>query len=648
MLALVCAVAFWWPARAVARGYFPAPLDDVYIHFDFARSLAHGQPFEWMPGNGYSSGETAPLYAFVLAIGWWLGFHGRALGLFAALIAVVSVGSFVRSVQRLAAPRSRVLAALLAVLVLSVGVLDWTLFSGMEMALFAAVLGLALEALARTRAPTGARGGLTREAAQWRLGLWGVPLVLLRPEAGVLVALFAVSAARGAGARSGSVALVRAALPGALATALVLGLNRAFTGETQSAGALLKLVSSNPYLSADGRARVFVENLVVFALKGLRAELGALPLVWLVLPVLGFAGLGSRSRRPIAAVSLLGALAWVLVVSVNGNAPHHNFRYYAPAFLLLLVAAALGAATLEGRREVVASVLTAAAIAALGSRVPFQSRFFTRATENIRDQQIELALRLGARVGPGERVLVGDAGAIPYVSERPAIDAMGLGGYRGLPFARAAASGEASIVELIEHLPIEERPTYLALYPNWFATLTARFGTELERVTLTDNVICAGPVKVLYRADWSALEVPGPRDASLVDELDVADILSERPHAYLSPAPDGGWAALDVLDDEHGHKRFDGGRIIPLGQQESFVVASGVASRPVEIVVRVDAAARALRLRAPSGVVDLELDEAVHGTWRHAHGNVTVQSGDVLVLEATAPYVDYHVWLRAR
>ena len=34
-------------------GEWSAPLDDVFIHFDYARATAHGHPFEWVAGNGY-------------------------------------------------------------------------------------------------------------------------------------------------------------------------------------------------------------------------------------------------------------------------------------------------------------------------------------------------------------------------------------------------------------------------------------------------------------------------------------------------------------------------------------------------------------------------------------------------------------------
>ena len=84
-----------------------------------------------------------------------------------------------------------------------------------------------------------------------------------------------------------------------------------------------------------------------------------------------------------------------------------------------------------------------------------------------------------------------------------------------MPFARAAVNGEASTVELIERLEPAERPRYLALYPNWFGAITSRFGVELDRVTLTDNLICAGPTKVIYRADWARSTRP-PACASVV------------------------------------------------------------------------------------------------------------------------------------
>ena len=62
-----------------ASGPWSAPLDDVFIHFDFARALARGYPFEWSEGNGYSSGGTSLLYPMVLAVSYWLGWRDLSL-----------------------------------------------------------------------------------------------------------------------------------------------------------------------------------------------------------------------------------------------------------------------------------------------------------------------------------------------------------------------------------------------------------------------------------------------------------------------------------------------------------------------------------------------------------------------------------------
>jgi hypothetical protein len=655
VLTALVAALFWVPSGSAARGYFPAPLDDVYIHFDFARSLARGAPFEWIPGNGYSSGETSPLYAVVLAIGWLIGFRGRLLGVWAAIVAVLAVASFVRSLQIVVRPCPRVVSAGIALLALSVGIIDWSLFSGMEVATFAAALGQALLALSRTRARIDERGGLTREAAQWRLGAWGGVLCLLRPESGVLVAVFAVVAARGALRRSGLAALVRSALPGVVATALVLGANRLATGDAQSAGAQLKLLSSNPYLSDVDRARAYVENLVTFALKGVRAELASVPVLGVLVPVLALASLVSRERRAVASACLAGALAWSLLVSFNNNAPHHNFRYYTPAGLLLLAAAASGTAAIAqklGRRNgpLVAGTLIVSAVVGSAARIPAQMKHFRRAVGNIRDQQIEVAIKLQehATSGAFSSVLVGDAGVIPYVLDRPAIDALGLGGYHRMPFARAAVNGEAATLELLEHLPSAERPELLALYPNWFGVITSRFGVELERVTIADNVICAGATKIIYRADWSTLDVPRARDPEIIDELDVSDVISEAAHAYRSPAPNGGWTTLDVLADASGARRFDGGRIIPAGGTESFVIRSSSDAPRVRFVMRLDGRpVGTIRVRTPRGEAELVAKDVAPGAWREASALIDAPSvGDTIVIEAVGGELrDYHVWI---
>jgi len=649
-LALAVGCLFWVPAFPAAHGWFPTPLDDVYIHFDFARSFARGAPFEWIPGNGYSSGETSPLYAVLLALGYVVGFRGKLLGIWAALLAIVGTASFVRSVRELARPAPPTVAWAAAALTLSFALVDWTLFSGMEVAAFAGALGPTLLALERTRAPMTRRGGLTLEAAQWRLGLWGAVLVALRPEAAVLVIVFGITAARGVMRRSAIAALVRAGLPAMVVVGLVLVANLVATGSMQSAGAQLKLLSSNPYLTHTDRARVYAENLIVFGLKGVRAELGAVPWLGAVLPFLAAVALVARSRRAVASACTVGALVWILTVSWNQASPFHNFRYYAPALLLLLAQAALGAAAIggstPGRRygPTIAGALVVLAIAANAARFPAQTSHFRRAAANIRDQQIVAASRLAALDGDA-RVLVNDAGAIPYVSERPAIDGLGLGGYRRLPFALAAVHGEAATLELIERLEPSERPTHLAVYPHWLGAISSRFGKEIDRVTIEDNVICAGPTKVIYRADWSVLgHAPSVHD-DIIDEIDIADVLSEREHAYRAPFPDA-HAVFDVRLDEHGNPRFDGGRTIPEDDSESFYVLNAGGGR-ARIVVRVDAGSGPIVMRTRKTEVELELGPILEGRWREATGAIEALGVGqrIELIAGKGGYRNFHVWI---
>lgn len=153
LLVLGAAAAFYGPAlpRSLAHGVWPAPLDDVYIHFGFARSAALGHPFEWIPGNGYSSGGTSLTYPLSLAPGYWLGLRGARMGVFAAALACAALIDLCRSARELAlahgAPRFVAWAA--CPLLLAVPLLDWSFFSGMEAALVAALIGRSLVAVRR-------------------------------------------------------------------------------------------------------------------------------------------------------------------------------------------------------------------------------------------------------------------------------------------------------------------------------------------------------------------------------------------------------------------------------------------------------------------------------------------------------------------
>jgi hypothetical protein len=649
LLVAAAGAAFWIPGLRRAGGHFPVPLDDVYIHFGFARSAALGHPFAWLPENGYSSGGTSLTYPLALAPGWLVGFRGERLAIFAALVAVASVVDLARSLRALA---PRWIAWAFPALVLAVPLLDWSLFSGMETAFLGAVGGRALVAAdaARTAPPT------TRARAQLRAGAWAALLAATRPEATPLALLLALGVVHAAGSLRTVPSLVRAFAPVLLFVTGQALANRALTGEWSAAGAVRKLGTANPYSTSMEVAVDALKNLAALRSQAFEAPLGGARGWWAV-PLLGVAAVLDGRRRRLALPLLGGAAASVLLVSLNTTARFQNFRYAAPALLMLLSAAAVGAGSLARRGRpgrLAAAILIAIAIAAPARAFPLQVRHFARSSANIAGQQVLVAALLAASTPRPRRVLVGDAGAIPYLSGLPALDGLGLGGYHDLPFARASVHGVPAVVELIERLPVAERPDVLAVYPSWWEGLADVFGRRTGSVRIEDNVICGAAEKVIYAADWSALAPPDEARAGSVDACDVADLVDERAHAYEAPVPHGGWVVGSVLALADGTPRFDAGRIVPEGRSESFAVHAGVpATESAVLVVRTDGGGEGTvrvtveRSGTVVSAIETVLPERDAGHWHEIRISVgTVRGGDrVRIYAVRGAFRDFHAWL---
>ncbi len=651
-LVVVAAAAFLVPARARLSGaLWPAPLDDVYIHFAFARSAALGHPFEWMPGNGYSSGGTSLTYPIVLAVGWVAGFRGASLGAFAALVAVVSLVDLARSLRGVidrVARAPRFVAWLAPPLLLAVPLLDWSLFSGMETALFAAVLGRALGASARALdAPPHAR-----PVAQVRAGAWLAVVVATRPESAALAIPLAVAVVHGARSLGTIASLCRAAGPTFALLAAQAAVNLALTGEASAAGAVRKLVFSNPYASPLEMAGEILRNFAVLRAQAFDVALGG-GLLALALPALAVAAVVDARTRRLGAALGVGAALCLALVCANSTARFQNLRYAAPSLAMLIAAATLGVGAVARRGRggaVLAASLAAVAIVAPASGFARQIQHFSRASANVAEQQArvaEIVRDRGAR-----RVLVNDAGAIPYLSGVPAIDGLGLGGYRGLPFARASVHGVPAVVELLERLPRDERPDVLALYPGWWGGLADVFGHPIASVRIADNVICGADEKVVYEADWSPLDAPLAVRPGSVDEIDLADLVSERDHAYELPRR-GGWVVGRSLRLGGGAPRFDAGRIVPEGAREAFVVARSAPRGEATLVLRTDAGPPgALRVGVERGgvavhSVDVEVPLRPDGAWFEISVPIgEVAGGDRVSLEArSGAWRGFHAWI---
>jgi hypothetical protein len=643
-------------------GEWSAPLDDVFIHFDFARSTARGYPFQWSEGNGFSSGNTSITYPFALAFGYWIGFRKQLLMAWAVLIACLSVLAFFGAAARIVAPAGPWAKYLVPPAILSVGALDWSLMSGMENAFHLGIWAASAYSLERLVAARD-DGRFLRPSII--LGAANALLVLTRPESAVTVAALSIAAAvfhRKLGVLRASRTLVIGGLPAVTALGLQSVANRVFTGEWAQAGAITKVALYHPYFTSEDKWNdwTFHFKYVIFRMTEHHFS-DAIPYGYIV-PAMALVPFAVKGLRWRAALLWIQVLGWFALVALNGQVRWQNERYAMSGVAWLLLLAAMGiAALLKGFGETLpARIGWGARLAVVGLAVSLywhhqrpnfrdQVWFFARASRNIRDQHI-LAGRFLRELKP-KRVLVGDAGAIVYASDLPALDIIGLGGYKDYPFARATKYGLGGAIELIERMPDADRPDVLAIYPSWWGDLPL-FGSYLTESPVFGNVICGGASKVIYKADWSPLDRTGlPRTIAegekVVGAVDVGDLMSEREARYVHPRPAGGYLTWRVLASPTDERRdlFDAGRIIAGGKSEEMDIAfpqqggrlllRTVTSRATSVRVLVDG--------HPLGDVTI----AEHPTWQEPSLELPtgLPARGRLRLESTGgEWTNFHVW----
>ncbi|MCS6900619.1 MAG: hypothetical protein RMJ98_13430 [Myxococcales bacterium] len=671
LMTLASARVFYGYMLQQTGGEWSAPLDDVFIHFNYARATARGYPFQWTEGNGYSSGGTSLLYPLVLALGYWAGFRGPELMVWAAVVACVSVLGFLWAGTLLFHRLPPGASVLLPPAIFSVGALCWSLWSGMEVAFFLGIWAIALVAWFTTvedeAPPLGRR-------SSW-LGLVGVLVVLARPEGATSVAVLGCSAALLVGLRrglwEGLKILILAGFPAAGALMVQALVNWWLTGESSANGALVKLALYNPYMTPEEKWADYQFNLryifdrLSYHHFGEERPWGLIPLV------LGLGALlDQRTRRP-AALLLASAATWWLVVATNGQVRWQNERYTMPLVAWLLAAAALGLGALvlpskggwagwarAGLGALLASFLVLQFWKAERIQYRDQIWFFGRASRNIRDQHTT-AGRLIRKLTPApKRLMVGDAGALIYASDLPGFDLIGLGGYRDLPLARAGVHGLPATLELLERIPSDERPDYMAIYPTWWPPLPHWFGRQVFSVPVRGNVICGGAEKVIYRTDWRLLGT-GQRPRSqrpgeeLLDELDVADLVSEKQHEYRFPRPQGGWTDMRVLPDPEAHERdlWDAGRRIPNGRAETFRLRGLRPSRPLRLAFRT-VVERPSRIEITAGTRIRQIELSPAPGWTEVSLEIDPEEVkedlSVSLTPKEGEWVNYHIWALGR
>ena len=183
------------------------------------------------------------------------------------------------------------------------------------------------------------------------------------------------------------------------------------------------------------------------------------PWGWMV-PIVALLPLFAHRTRAHAVLLWSTLLSWLAVVALNGQARWQNERYTMPAVAWLLVLFAMGlglvlspsfpqrvAARLKFREPFGMLARVALTATALGvywaHQMPqMKDHLVFRARQSEHPGAAFSMAGAMVRESGARRVLVGDAGAITFISGPPwASILIGLGGFHYLPFARAGLYG---------------------------------------------------------------------------------------------------------------------------------------------------------------------------------------------------------------
>jgi arabinofuranosyltransferase len=399
------AVLAWRASR-----YWPFIADDALISLRYARRLVAGHGLTWTDGErveGYSNLLWVAACAGLHALGLDLITAARALGLaaHAAVICAIVRIAVVRSIAGALALLAIVLAFALA------GPIDAWAIGGLEQPLLVALLAWAV-ALGLP-----ALDDVPRPSAMIGPGLLLGAVCLTRPD-GILLGgglcLGIVLAGRSRAALAAAVAL---AAPQIAALVAQLAFRRLYYGDWVPNTAHAKLAFTLPRLALG----------LDYVITGCRALLGIF--VPAVVAVLAAVCAGPARRRRVIAIATPLVL-WLGYVAVIGGDFFPAWRHLVPAIALAALLIVEGFTWLAelGTAPLVAGVVIMAGCVVDVAIMQARDRECARARHEVWEWRgTALASLLNQAFGSRQPLIAVDAaGSVPYFSELPALDMLGL------------------------------------------------------------------------------------------------------------------------------------------------------------------------------------------------------------------------------
>jgi hypothetical protein len=492
------AVAGYLATELFLLGRLGFPLDDSWIHLQFAKHLAAGHGLSYGAGERVT-GSTAPLWTALLTPLFYLPGN---LVVWVKLLGVVCYLGSVALTYRLA--RELGLPGPLATLAASWTLLSywlvWSALSGMEVPFFIllSLAGMVLQ-LRERRDP---------EALPLALPVFAIA-ALVRPEGCLLLLLSLLDrwwsggeAGRGRRFLLGAACAAVCALPVWLAYTWIGGSPLPTTFGAKA-----------------GSARGLPDLQYLYMVVGILFR----PLPWATLLAVGGivrlveTSIRQRVRSVLPALWLLGLpLAYAVLAPQGKHLLLGNFgRYFFPLLPMVAILGALALGGLwprlaerRGLRAVVVALLLAPTLATL---VQGASRY-AQNVANVEDSDVRMAHWLRDRL-PSQAVLaVQDIGALGFFLPNRLVDVSGIVSPGAQRAVRAAITpddpyGAAGMRRFLE----QERPDYLVAFPAWYPALVADAGlVPVHRIHVDGNVTMAGDELILYATPWTRYPLGEP------------------------------------------------------------------------------------------------------------------------------------------
>jgi hypothetical protein len=503
------------------------PLDDSWIHLQFARNLAEGHGLSYNPGE-LVTGSTAPLWTALLALLFYVPgsviVGSKVLGVAFYLAGIDATRRLARELGLGAG-----LAALAAGLTLATSWLVWSALSGMEIPLFIflSLWGMILHLRERDAPGAGGRGhrpplsfavfavaALARPEGLLLLVLAFVDRLLVfertpeTPEAGGLAwrrpALkpLLAGAALAFCALVGPILFYRWAGGSFLPTTFAAkgGELRRFLPDVGYVYTVLGIFfRPQPYMTLLAGAGV----LALLERLGTRRDRGLLPALWLLALPLAYSTISPEGRGLIAG----------------------NFgRYYFPMFPVLVLlgvlgleraAAALGPRIRAGRgghwRLPIGALLLALLAWPTVSNLVQGAGRYAQNVANVQDSDVKMARWLADRLPPEAVIAVNDIGALKFFLPNRVIDMAGIATpeFRR-EVSQSVAQGtpwETAVVNSIA----TRTPDYLVVFPEWFPGVVKRpdIFRPVYGVSIPNNITMGGDDLVVYETPWTRHRLRG-------------------------------------------------------------------------------------------------------------------------------------------